>query len=403
MSALYAALQDADSCSDHVRDQPESGVPQEPLGSTSSQFEDADDEWMAHDQGLPEHGHWLPPPGDDPPDNPVDSDMTAEEYSTLDGCGTESQFVDWTPGEQNMFPGTNNSSSEQNMFPGTNNSSSDIATDNGGWYSESPGQGVDSMHSHGSDAYDQLNAPEGVDSSSDGQWTDMQDSMAGHSINEMQNSAEQIFSEELDTSEGHSFCKGDNLSSEDNPTNGQGLTDVDSAQVEDVDNAQEEPDDSLALVPYVSPSVSASTTPSPPPFAPGPSVVFNMAAAAATGVPLHPNPLGMGQPRFVRIHPLHIAAAVAAQRSRAAAAAVHQQTQMAAAAAAVHQQAQNRLAAAAAVQQQQAHNRMAAMARQQRTQAAMMHQQLVRSRYMGAPVLVRQPFMPVPRVAAPMR
>ena len=399
---------------------------------------------MTHNDRLPDHGHWLPPPAGSQPDDPLDTDMAVEEeysamekeysaaeeylaaeeysavekeYSTVgkeyvvaeEGEGylssdmhdRESEYRDWTSGEQNPFSGIKNGTS-----------SSDFNTENGGWYHESSDQRVDSMHSDRSDVLAQPNAPEGGNLSSDRQWMDMEGSIAEHSTGDVQSSAQEMsFSDGHDALEGHSFHEGDCITGENNPSNGHALN-------ED-DTPHEEPDDSLALVPYVSPSVSPSTSPSPPPFSTGPTVASNI-AAAATGVPLHPNPLGVGQTRFVRIHPLHIAAAVAAQRSRAAAviqqqnqmaaAAVQQQAQsrMAAAAAAVQQQqAQNRMAAAAAaVHQQQAHSRMAAaavLARQQRTQAAMMHQQLVRSRYMGAPVLVRQPFVPVPRVAAPMR
>ena len=394
---------------------------------------------MTHDDRLPDHGHWRLPPGDSRPDDPLDSEMAVEEEylaaekeisevqkeylaaeekecSLSDMLSRESEFKDWTSGEQNVFPGTSNDSF-------------DINTDSGGWYSETSNQKVDSVHSERSNAFDQPNPPEGVDLSPDGQWMDTQGSIAEHSTSDVQNSTqeeisftegldvqnstrEMLFKEGLDALEAHSLCDGGGVTGKDNPSDGHDLNEA--------DNPQEEPDDSLALVPYVSPSVSPSTSPSPPPPTVGVSVASNI-AAAATGMPLHPNPLGIGQTRFVRIHPLHIAAAVAAQRSRAAAAVVQQQNQMAAAAAvqqqaqsrmaaaaaAVHQQqAQSRMAAAAAAAQQQAQSRMAAaavMARQQRTQAAMMHQQLVRSRYMGAPVLVRQPFVPVPRVAAPMR
>ena len=419
---------------------------------------------MTHNNRLPDHGHWLPPPGGSQPDDPLDTDMAveeeyttaekeysaAEEYSAMEkeysaaekeysaaeqystaekeystvgkeysvaeeGEGysssdmhdreshdRESEYRNWTSGEQNLFSGIENGTSP-----------SSFNTENGGWYHESSDQRLDSTHSDRSDALAQPNALEGGNLSSNRQWMDMEGSIAEHSTGDVQSSAQEMsFSDGHDALEGCSFHEGGCITGEDEPSNGHALNEDDAPH--------EEPDDSLALVPYVSPSVSPSTSPSPPPFSTGPSVASNI-AAAATGVPLHPNPLGVGQTRFVRIHPLHIAAAVAAQRSRAAAviqqqnqmaaAAVQQQqaqSRMAAAAAAVQQQqAQNRMAAAAAaVHQQQAQSRMAAaavLARQQRTQAAMMHQQLVRSRYMGAPVLVRQPFVPVPRVAAPMR
>ncbi|KAL8595302.1 hypothetical protein ACOMHN_020055 [Nucella lapillus] len=117
-------------------------------------------------------------------------------------------------------------------------------------------------------------------------------------------------------------------------------------------------------------------------------------ASSATGIPLQQGHPGVAPTCFVRVHPMHVAAAVAAQHGRSAAAAAHQRNLMAAAAARQHAAvvAQQRMAAAAAVHQ--------------RSQAAMMQQHLVRSRYVGAPVVVRPPaFVPaVPTgIVAPVR
>ncbi|XP_076444637.1 uncharacterized protein LOC143282765 isoform X2 [Babylonia areolata] len=406
--------------------------------STPSQFEDADDEWNNTEYTVSDGGQWRPPPEDGNKDKDVADE---EKYSASDG-GQQYESGNWTwegtTGEETWK--VEEGWKETDAFTDPSNFS-DAVTDSENLNQDSHPVSVDGESLERSDVNDRLNANENADgmivgedgdvvssynadSASDGHWMDVQDGSYEQYSNDDQNYEGDLSWDTqelvLDPSVGESHNIEDNTvheeNSENNPSDGQNVTDNDSSYPE--------PDDSMALVPYVPPSdsrssspiSSTSTSPRPPPnHAHGPNI-----ATAATGIPLHQNPLGMGQTRFVRIHPMHIAAAVAAQQTQAAAVAaqqtqaaamMHQQTRMAAAAAMHHQAAVRHQAAAAAVRHQATaaaavrHQATAAMAAaaQQRTRAALLHQQIVRSRYMGAPVLVRQPFVPVPRVAAPMR
>ena len=234
----------------------------------------------------------------------------------------------------------------------------------------------------------QLRLPEMVDSPSDSEHVDSYEDCLEAETAFAEQSLEQVILED----EGHSQFEGLSISdeepvaSEDNLPSSQALA---AANMSVTDEPVTLERDTSASGSY---STSVCTSPSSSPLPPTHVRPGASLATAATGVPLHQATTGVGQTCYVRVHPMHVAAAVAAQRSQAAAVAQHQ----AHVAAAIHQQR----TAVAARQQAAA---VAAAAQQQRTRAALMHQQVVRNRYLGAPVLVQRPFAPVPGVATPVR
>ncbi|XP_070190116.1 uncharacterized protein [Littorina saxatilis] len=367
--------------------------------SGPSQFEDADEDPMSEERRFQGNGSWLPPPGDNQQGHFVNGDVDETKQSVASG---QMEFRDGTSREQNEFVDADNRSNwEESAFV------------DGAYGSVSSGDWYDQSQAVGEDVYGRTNVhdPSSVADISQGEWTEGQDHVNGdlagdthfsptHEVHSetlsKHNAAQEAFYSEAQnlhgTTQNVSFGElnsahnssqemsfgeeQDHLDLERGPCEVDGTTINDGSSAE-VDVPHPEPDNSMALVPYLTPEHSPcphSPCPSPPvspPLRQGPSVAAFMAAA---GVPLHHNPLNMGGPRLVRVHPMHVAAAVAAQRNQAAAG-LMMQRQRAAAAAVLQQQAARQQAAAAAVQQQAAAAAVQQQAARQQAAAAAVQQQ----------------------------